>query len=58
MIGVLDQVMLRIFGIHWSITLTEKGVDPTVIIAMEASLAALIVGALSIYGWAKIRGAE
>lgn len=58
MIGVFDQIMLRLFDKHWSITLTNSGVDSSVIIAIEASLAALIVGALGIYGWSKAKGGE
>ncbi len=42
---------------HWSVILTNKKVAQSVIISLIASLDVLALGALSVYGWAKVKGA-
>jgi hypothetical protein len=54
--GIYDKVTLEIHPQkHWIVIFTQLSVSPSVIIAVEASVAGLVIGALTIYGWNKLQ---
>jgi hypothetical protein len=58
LLAIIEKVKLVIIpDSHFSYYLTQAAVPESVIISLAASLDALALGALTVYGWAKVRKA-